>query len=220
MFFAYGAFIVSNVAVFPEVGSVRVIHSAVFVRCSGKNNGVYFTVVFIKILSATFAMIVRGYTFLGTSGCCSFHPHVVVQVFGRSRFCYDKIGKTTRFKRKLSVSHGRNKVFYRVVILNVENKVVIHLNVGYGNKNLYLAARLYLCAVFRNVNIENINAAVLVVVPIGNCRKHRCAFFCGCRDYVANQGRTFFKAAAVNNNSVFVLQLIRRYDSVIARRKR
>ena len=126
------------------------------------------------------------------------HPiSVGVYVYGRCCFCNDEVGKTACFKRDFSVGYGRNKGFYRVVGLNVEYKVVIRLKVGYRNRNLYLTVRLYLRAVFHNVDIENIYAAVFVVVLVGDCRKNFCCFFCGRRDLVAYQGRAFFKATAV-----------------------
>ena len=88
----------------------------------------------------------------------------------------------------------------------MEYKVVACLNVGKGNRNLYLAVRLYFFTVFRNVDIENIYVTVLVVVLVGNCRKNFCRFFSVRQDLVAYKGRALFKASAVNNDTVFVLQ--------------
>ena len=144
---------------------------------------------------------------------------VAVYVLGWSRLCYYEVGKAACFKRDFSISHGRSKVFYRVIILNVKYKVVIHVGVGYGNRNLYLAVRLYLYAIFRNVDIENIYATVFVVVLIGNCRKNFCCFFCGRHDLVAYQYRAFFKASTVNNDTVFVFERFKRADFLMARRK-
>ena len=101
----------------------------------------------------------------------------------------------------------------------MEYKVVIYLGVGYGNGNLYFTVRLYLLAVFRNVDIENIYATVFVVVLIGNRRKNFFSFLCGCHDLVAYQGRAFFKATAVYNDTVFVLQRFECAGFLIARRK-
>ena len=101
----------------------------------------------------------------------------------------------------------------------MEYKVVIYLDVGYRNGNLYFTVRLNLLAVFRNVDIENIYATVLVVVLIGNCFKNFCRFFCGRHDFVAYQGRAFFKAATVYNDTVFVFERFERGASVITRRK-
>ena len=143
-------------------------------------------------------------------------PAETMYVFGWSHFCNYEIGKATCFKWDFSVSHSRNKIFYRVIWFYMEHKVVIHLNVWDRNRNIYLTVRLYLCAIFHNIDIENIYVTVFIVVLIGNCRKNFFSFLRGCRNFVAYQGRAFFKATAVNNDTVFVFK---HFNLLIARRK-
>ena len=101
----------------------------------------------------------------------------------------------------------------------MENNAIGRGNAGIWNRYFDLSVWLNLCAVFRNVNIENIYATVFVVVLIGNCRKNFRCFFCGRHDLVAYQGRAFFKATAVNNDTVFVFERFERANFIIARRK-
>ena len=168
-------------------------------------------------------MIVRRYTFFFTGGFLSFNPFKIVYVYGwsvlNSCLRYYEVGKAACFKWDFSVSHGRNKLFYWLVILNVEHKVVFHADVRHGNRNFHLTVRLNLLAVFRNVDVKNIYVALLIVVLIGNCLKNCCRFFCGRFDFVAYQGRAFFKATSVNNDTVFVFERLERVASFITCRK-
>ena len=106
-----------------------------------------------------------------------------------------------------------------MIRFDMEYKVVAYLDAWKGNRNLHLAVRLYFFTAFRNVDIENIYATVLVVVLLGNCRKNFFRFFSRRQDLVAYKGRALFKASAVHNDTVFVLQKFKCVNLLVARRK-
>ena len=88
----------------------------------------------------------------------------------------------------------------------MEHKVAFHLRIWKRNRNLYSTVRLKFLTVLRNVDIEDIYAAVLVVALIGNRLKDLSRLLCTRLNFVSHKGRALFKATAVNNDAVFVFK--------------
>ena len=78
VFFTLGALIVFNVAIFKEVSGFSPIQRSVFVFCFWNAYRFHLTVIRIKVLSASFAVIVSYNAFFLTGRFFSFYPYVVV----------------------------------------------------------------------------------------------------------------------------------------------